>query len=90
MHYDALTCHPIQKFGDFFPVVYKEPEKYVLEQPELRAALEFLTHKGVKLFIATNSHAQYVDLILNQTLGPGWKSLFTQIVYDSRKPSFFQ
>lgn len=64
MHYDATICHPIQKFGDFFPVVYKEPEKYVEAQPELRSALDFLAGQGVKLFIATNSHVEYVDLIM--------------------------
>lgn len=41
------------------------------------------------MFLATNSHIEYADLIMTQTLGADWRSLFDLSFVNAQKPSFF-
>lgn len=68
----------------------KNPKKYIQPQPELRKSLEKLIANGKKLFLATNSHQEFGNLIMSTTLGEDWKSLFALNIVNCRKPLFFQ
>lgn len=89
-HYDAKCVHSIQKFGTFFPELVRDPHRYIQAQPELRTTLESLRSGGTRLFLATNSHAETMELILRATLGQDWQSLFDFACAHCCKPSFFQ
>jgi len=39
--------------------------------------------------LATNSHIEYADLIMTQTLGEDWRSLFDLSFVNAQKPGFF-
>jgi hypothetical protein len=56
--------------------VIKNPSKYIEAQPELRKSLEKLIGAGKLLFLATNSHFEYMEFIMEQSLGADWKTLF--------------
>ena len=61
----------LKEFGRFMPEVSKNPEKYILPQPELVPLLRKLKEEeGKFLFLATNSYYEYADLIMKHTLGP--------------------
>ena len=88
-HYNNDICHKIGEFGRFFPAVKANPKDYILPQPDLRKMIEYLREKGVKTFLATNSHVEYAELIMSTTLGEDWMSLFDFISSKSCKPRFF-
>lgn len=48
-----------------------------------------LKRAGKKLFLATNSHTEYSNLIMSTTLGDDWRSFFDIICCYCRKPLFF-
>lgn len=75
-HYNSEEVFPIREFGDYFPEVARDTDRYILAQPHLRSSLEKLRANGKRLFLATNSHEEYMELIMSQTLGPDWKTLF--------------
>jgi len=49
-----------------------------------------LREKGKKLFIATNSHNDYCNLILTHSIGEDWRSFFDLISVASLKPAFWK
>lgn len=61
--------HTIATYGDFFPTVLEDPSKIIEYQPELRKTLELIRSKGTKLFLGTNSHYEYMEVIMKATLG---------------------
>ena len=88
-HYNQENVYKIGQYGQYFPAVCEDPLKYIQYQPELRDSLQELKDRGVRLFLATNSHTESMDLIMETTLGENWKSLFDfQLAYCC-KPSFF-
>ena len=89
-HFNNEEVHPIGEYGNFFNVVLAEPSKYIVEQPELRERLEILRSKGMHLFLGTNSHQEYMNLIMKSTLGDGWEQIFDLNVANCRKPLFFR
>ena len=52
--------------------------------------MKALRQQGKVLFLATNAHPEYVDLVLSVTFGvnTGWKNYFNLILYNCRKPLF--
>jgi len=42
------------------------------------------------MFLATNSHEEYMEVIMSHTLGPDWKSLFDLSCANCQKPRFFR
>ena len=42
-----------------------------------KESLQKLKDMGKKLFVATNSHAEYAELTMTQSIGEDWKSKFT-------------
>lgn len=48
-----------------------------------------LRESGKKLFIATNSHTEYSNLIMSTTIGEDWLKFFDLACCYCRKPVFF-
>ena len=55
----------------------------------MRESLLKLRANGKKLFLATNSHTEYSNLIMTATLGEDWRSFFEIVCSYCRKPLFF-
>lgn len=56
----------------------------------MREVLANLRKSGVKLFLATNSHIEYMELIMSTTLGEDWKQFFDLMCSFSCKPTLFK
>ena len=67
----------------------EDPEAFIIPQPDTRQSLELLRKRGIKTFLATNSHVEYAELIMKTTFGDDWMSLFDLICAKSIKPRFF-
>jgi hypothetical protein len=65
------------------------PRKYISMQPGLYRALCVLRSHGKQLFIITNAHLSYVELVMTSTIGPNWKGLFDVCLADAQKPLFY-
>ncbi|MCP4574413.1 MAG: HAD-IG family 5'-nucleotidase [bacterium] len=66
--------------------------RYFLKDPDLVATLERLRSGGRRLFLLTNSEADYTAAVMNHLVGgaPGsWEDLFDLVVCFARKPGFF-
>ena len=74
--------------GSFYKHIIKAPEKFVKHQPELLQSLIALRKARKFLFIVTNHHLPFTDLVMKQTLGDDWKDYFNLILCDCRKPLF--
>lgn len=90
LHYTADEVYRIGNYGIYFPTVVADPTRFIEPQPDLRATLETLQKQGVRLFVASNSHKEYMDLIMDTTFGKGWESLFDLKCAAANKPKFFQ
>jgi phosphoglycolate phosphatase-like HAD superfamily hydrolase len=88
-HYTADEVFSFREFGTFFPEVLNDISRYIIAWPELRVSLEKLKSAGKKLFLGTNSHEEYMHVIMTQTLGKGWEHLFELNCANCRKPNFF-
>jgi hypothetical protein len=60
---------PLNEFGKLYPKLLKTPEKYIKLQPELTIVLKKIRSHGVKLFVVTDSHIEYLELIFSMTFG---------------------
>lgn len=45
--------------------------------------------QGKVLFLGTNSHCEYMELIMSTTLGHDWRNFFDFVFSFCRKPGFF-
>jgi 5'-nucleotidase len=69
--------------------------RYVLRDLELGPALHRLRSGGKRLFLLTNSHADYTDAVMRFLLDgvlaeyPSWRNYFDVVVTASSKPGFF-
>ena len=89
-HFTNDEVFPITQYGDFFPTVVANPSAYIEPQPELRQTLMALKQRGVKLFLGTNSHFEYMNVIMRTTFGNEWEELFDLYLGNCRKPIFFR
>ena len=89
VHYNEREVFPIASFGKYFCEVVKNPAKYIQYQPELRTSLQRLKDGGKKLFMGTNSHTEYMNVIMTATLGDDWKTFFDVVCCYCRKPLYF-
>mmetsp|Transcript_4339 Transcript_4339/g.2862 ORF Transcript_4339/g.2862 Transcript_4339/m.2862 type:complete len:105 (-) Transcript_4339:308-622(-) len=55
----------------------------------LKETLKKLRDAGKLIFLATNSHNDYMEVIMRQTIGDDWKDYFDLINAHCRKPGFF-
>ena len=88
-HYTEEKVYPASQYGDFFPAVCKDPSRFIQQQPKLKETIKKLRDAGKLIFLATNSHEEYMEIIMKATLGDDWKSYFDLINANCRKPAFF-
>ena len=89
-HFNEEECHPIGQYGSFFPTVIANPSLYIEAQPELKETLLTLKNRGIKLFVGTNSHYEYMCVIMTATFGEDWLQIFDLKLANCRKPLFFR
>ena len=82
--------------GSLKKEVARNPDKYILRDPNLVPTLRALSDSGRKLFIATNSYWEYTNVVMNYLFGndtrelnTDWLELFEVVVTGSQKPVFF-
>ncbi len=66
--------------------------RYFLPDPDLVPTLKSFRTAGKKLFLLTNSEAEYTAAVMNFLVGgkPGsWAGLFDVVICSARKPKFF-
>lgn len=88
-HWTADKMLPAKTYGTYFPALFKNPEKYIQPQPELREVLRKLRAQKKFLFLCTNSHYEYAELIMSFTLGKDWRDFFNMVFCNTCKPRFF-
>jgi len=62
----------------------------MIPQPELVPVFKQLRKQGKFIFLATNSHWEYMELIMKTTLGEDWRSCFDMVIANALKPVFFK
>ena len=72
VHYDDTKVYDIKEFGHYFPVISENPQFYIEKREDFREMLLKLRAKGKKIFLATNSHMDYADMILTHSIGSDW------------------
>lgn len=75
--------------GEYFEALRQDISRYVYKRPDVKNWLLKLRGNGIRLFLATNSHLDYADLLLKYSFGEDWRTLFDLTIVDSRKPIFF-
>lgn len=75
--------------------VLNDPEKYIYRDRYLATTLVRLLDAGKKLFLLTNSHYSYTNVVMNYLLEdgheqfPNWKDYWQYIIVGAGKPGFF-
>jgi HAD superfamily 5'-nucleotidase-like hydrolase len=75
--------------------VRRDLGRYLLKDLELGPALHRLRSGGKKLFLLTNSLADYTDAVMRYLLDgvlpeyPSWRNYFDVVITGARKPTFF-
>ncbi|UJR84218.1 HAD-IG family 5'-nucleotidase [Sandaracinus amylolyticus] len=73
-----------------------DPDKYLVRDPNLGPTLHKLRSAGKKLFLLTNSRAEYTERVMSWMLDgqvseyPRWRSYFDVVICAAKKPRFFQ
>ena len=65
VHFNDKEVKKIANYGRYFPDVVANTSKYIQYQPQLRTTLTRLREAGKRLFLATNSHTEYTELIMS-------------------------
>lgn len=82
--------------GSLKDVVIADIPRFIQRDPDLAPALHRFRSAGKKLFLMTNSYADYTEHIMKFLLDgvhpdyPGWKQFFDVIITGASKPSFFR
>jgi HAD superfamily 5'-nucleotidase-like hydrolase len=85
-------CH---SDGSMKAEVVSSPERYLVEDPDLPAALATLRQQGKQLFLLTNSELEYTQAVMSYLFDgqleelPAWTDYFDEVVVEARKPGFF-
>jgi len=80
---------PIATYSAYYRALIEDPGKYAYKQDKLKEMLRSLKAKGKVLFIASNSHYEYVTHMMEFAYGKDWLELFDFVIPNSRKPHFF-
>lgn len=76
--------------GGYFSRVIESPNTYLHpSSPALRAWVNSLRERGVKLFLLTNSHSDYSTFLLDHCYGESWRDVFDLVIVNGKKPDFF-
>jgi len=85
----------VHRDGTLKSKVKQDLAHYVVKDPELAPALHKLRSGGKKLFLLTNSLADYTDAVMKYVLDgmlpeyPSWRNYFDAVVTGAAKPAFF-
>ncbi|MBL0277717.1 MAG: HAD-IG family 5'-nucleotidase [Anaeromyxobacter sp.] len=85
----------VHRDGSLKVVVRADLARYLVKDPELGGALHRLRSGGKKLFLLTNSLADYTDAVMRHVLDgllpeyPSWRNYFDAVVTGAQKPGFF-
>jgi HAD superfamily 5'-nucleotidase-like hydrolase len=85
----------VHRDGSLKAEVKKDLAHYVVRDPELGPALHKLRSGGKKLFLLTNSLADYTDAVMRFVLDgqlaeyPSWRNYFDAVITGAGKPAFF-
>ncbi len=85
----------VHRDGSLKVEVKKDLDHYVVRDPELGPALHKLRSGGKKLFLLTNSLADYTDEVMRFVLDgqlpeyPTWRNYFDVVITGAAKPAFF-
>jgi 5'-nucleotidase len=95
--YDHIreSIDTVHRDGSLKRVVLADLPRYLVRDPELGPALHKLRSGGKRLFLLTNSLADYTDAVMRHVLDgvlpeyASWRSYFDAIVTGAGKPGFF-
>lgn len=82
--------------GELKAVIARDPDRFVVLDPELAPALLDLRHAGKSLVLVTNSEWDYTRSMMSYTLdrylpeGMTWRDLFDLVIVQAGKPGFFE
>ncbi len=82
--------------GSILNAILLEPDRYITRDPNLPPTIHKLRSAGKRLFLLTNSNAEYTDRIMSYLFAgslngySSWRSYFDVIVTGAQKPRFFQ
>jgi HAD superfamily 5'-nucleotidase-like hydrolase len=82
--------------GTILGPVMKEPDRFIIRDPQLASTLHKLRSAGKRLFVLTNSREQYTERLLGHLLDgvlpdyPSYRHYFDLVLVAARKPRFFQ
>jgi len=82
--------------GELKALIAREPDRFVVLDPELPLALLDLRHAGKSLVLITNSEHAYTRSMMSYTLdrflpkGTTWRDLFDLVIVQAGKPGFFE
>ena len=85
----------VHRDGSLKAVVMADLARYLVKDPELGPALHRLRSGGKRLFLLTNSMADYTDAVMRHVLDgvlpeyPSWRNYFDAVVTGAQKPAFF-
>ena len=85
----------VHRDGSLKSRVLADLPRYLVRDPELGPALHKLRSGGKRLFVLTNSHADYTDAVMRHVLDgvlpeyASWRSYFDAVVTAAAKPGFF-
>lgn len=100
--YEALyglvrdTMNSTHLEGELKAVIARDPDRFVVLDPELALALLDLRHAGKSLVLVTNSEWDYTRSMMSYTLdrflpkGMTWRELFDIVIVQAGKPGFFE
>ena len=80
--------HSLDTWGQYFPALHRDPNRFVKPIPEFRNVLARLRSEGKQTFLATNSHYEQMEVVMSATLGPNWKNFFDFCLANCKKPLF--
>jgi len=75
--------------------IARDPRRYLEFDPQLPGTLSRMVAHGMRLFLLTNSEADFTALIMDRLLGgrvkahPHWTDYFDVVIVKAEKPGFF-
>jgi 5'-nucleotidase len=91
VHLSLVYIYTNFHVGAFFEAFRARPEHYLHRRPFVRRWIQRVreTSPNTRVFLATNSMAEFTDLLCRFVIGDDWTELFDLVVFKARKPLFF-
>ncbi|BHF72904.1 5'-nucleotidase domain-containing protein 3 [Sparganum proliferum] len=80
----------IHQTGLLHEAIMSHPDLYINPNPKLRSFLERLCSHGKRLFLISNSGAEFINEGMKFAVGRDWRTLFDVIIVGANKPDFFR